>query len=295
MPPIDLKSSSAPCTPSLPAPGVENLTPSFPSAQTDAVDASAQTDAIDVLEAPNRPSSLSFLEPVARVFQRSAAPTAFATDALKSASESTSQYILFQPPSDTIASHGLVFVGGAKVREEAYAPIARALAERGIAVAIVRSPFDLPFLLALPGQRIDAAVRALRQDAPELPLAVGGHSAGGLVATGLLSRGDFANVVLLNARTQSGTPRPEVTGVAVYGEKDGLISAQEREQTALALPSLLTIRIGELDHDFSQGLYGTQQGDPVTNSSPQELVDRVASGIADALRGQRAAAPSVQA
>jgi alpha-beta hydrolase superfamily lysophospholipase len=174
---------------------------------------------------------------------------------------------------------------GAKVKEEAYAPIAKALAERGVAVAIVRSPFELPFLVSLPGQRIEGAVRALRRDAPELPVALGGHSAGGFVATSI-RRDDVDGLVLLNSRTQGKSPRPDVTGVAVYGAQDGLISPQERSQTANELPGVQSVLLDELDHDFAQGLYGAQDGDPVTTASTAELVDRVATSIADALRNR---------
>ena len=218
----------------------------------------------------------------ARVFQPSSSPTPFAKEALKSASEVTREYLLFQAPAGTAPTHGVVFIGGAKVKEEAYAPIAKALAERGVSVAIVRSPLDLPFLLNLTGDRIDAAVRALRRDAPQLPLAIGGHSAGGFVASSLRRR-EFDDLVLVNARTQ-GRTRAEVTGVAVNGALDGLISEQERAATAKARPGVQPILFTDLDHDFAQGLYGAQDGDPITDGSPEALVARVAAAIADGLR-----------
>ena len=222
--------------------------------------------------------NLSFLEPALRVFQPSAAPTSLAKEALASAKEVTSQYILFAPPAGTPTTRGLVFLGGAKVKEEAYAPIAKALAERGVAVALVRSPLELPFLVPLFGQRVDAAIAKLRESNSALPLVIGGHSAGGFVASNLKKKG-VDELLLLNARTESRLPRPDVRGVGVFGGQDGLISAKERDETTTALPNLSTVVIPELDHDFAQGLYGAQAGDPTTSSSPQALVNTVADNI----------------
>ena len=229
--------------------------------------------------------NLSFLEPALRVFQPSAAPTSLAKEALASATNVTPAYIHFAPPAGTPTTRGLVFLGGAKVEEEAYAPIAKALAERGVAVALVRSPLDLPFLVPLFGQRVDAAISKLREGNSALPLVIGGHSAGGFVASNLKKKG-VDELLLLNARTESRQPRPDVRGVGVFGGQDGLISAQERDATATALPNLSTVVIPKLDHDFAQGLYGAQAGDPTTSSSPQALVDMVADNIVARLGAQ---------
>lgn len=217
-----------------------------------------------------------------RVFERSAAPGPLARAALQTAAQQTDAYVLFAPPRDKPPTRGLVFLSGAKVQEESYAPLAQALAERGIAVALVRSPLDLPFLLPLRSRRIDAAVQALRQLDAELPLMVGGHSAGGFVATTLRSPA-FDDVLLVNARAQGRAPRPAVTGLAVFGAQDGLISPEERVETRRALPSVDTVVIDTLDHDFAQGLYGAQSEDPVTDASTQALVDRVADLVVERL------------
>src|SRR5688500_16107180 len=47
----------------------------------------------------------------------------------------------FRPRPDDAARAGLIFFPGGMVQPEAYAPMARALAERGHAVVIVRLPF----------------------------------------------------------------------------------------------------------------------------------------------------------
>lgn len=233
--------------------------------------------------------NLSFLGPALRVFQPSAEPTALAKAALASAKSVTSEYILFTPPAGTPTTRGLVFLGGAKVKAEAYAPIAKALAERGVAVALVQSPLELPFLVPLFGQRVDAALSKLREGDPNLPLVIGGHSAGGFVASNLKKQG-VGELLLVNARAESRQPRPEVRGVGVFGAQDGLISPQEREVTAAALPNLKTVIVPGLDHDFAQGLYGAQAGDPTTSGSPQALVDTVADDIVARLGATQAGA-----
>jgi predicted alpha/beta-hydrolase family hydrolase len=226
--------------------------------------------------------ALSSLPPVGRIFQKSAAPTALAQSALASATATNSDYILFAPPAGRTPQRGLIFLGGAKVQEEAYAPLAKALAERGIATAIVRSPLDLPFIAPLNGRRLKNAAEALRALQPDLSLIVGGHSAGGFVASGLDNLG-ADDTLLLNSRASGSlgaSPRAEVQGLAIFGGRDGLIDAAERAETQRLLPSIQSVTLEALDHDFARGLYGSQDGDLVTSASTQALIDQVADLIA---------------
>src|SRR4029453_11253251 len=79
-------------------------------------------------------------------------------------------------PPEEPATTGLWFYTGGKVPPAAYAPAARAIAERGFLVAIVPAPFNFAILATnAPGAGLD--------DRPEIAAwAVGGHSLGGASA-----------------------------------------------------------------------------------------------------------------
>ncbi|MEM1009152.1 MAG: alpha/beta hydrolase, partial [Myxococcota bacterium] len=204
------------------------------------------------------------------------APTQKAQDALKSASKITPQYILFTPPNPSPPQHGLVFFGGAKVQEEAYAPIAQALAQRGIAVAIVRSPFDAPLLLPFSTRRVDASVEALQKTNPHIKLHLGGHSAGGYFAS-RWSDEQFKSIILLNAYSPEETSNREKPGMAIFGGQDPLIKPEKIEITreAFSNPQFQMIHIPDLNHAYGGDLWGVQEGDGQSETSTDELIRKV--------------------
>jgi hypothetical protein len=193
---------------------------------------------------------------------------------MRQADDITDQFILFSPPKDQATKAGLVFFPGAKVQEEAYAPLAEELAQIGVAVALVRAPLDLPFLLALRPQRVEGAIRAVQADNEDLPLIFGGHSAGGFVASRW--KDDRMDELLLVCSRSQGKPRPEVSGLAIFGDQDGFVDAQERLTTQQTLPGLVQKVVRDLDHDFAQGLYGPQPGDPEISGDASGLAKTVA-------------------
>ena len=98
-------------------------------------------------------------------------------------------------PQDIEASTGLIFYQGGKVQYEAYAPLMRACAERGILCVLVKMPFNLAVF------DIDAA-DGIQQQYPQIEnWYIGGHSLGGSMAASYLGKhtGEYKGLVLLAA------------------------------------------------------------------------------------------------
>lgn len=119
----------------------------------------------------------------------------------------------------------LVFLCGAGVSAEAYAPLLRPLASERVAVTIVRLPWRLA---PLAGQRDEAVVRAVRalRDAGDLPSLVAGHSLGAALACRVVAEHPgAADALALVATTHP--KRHDLSGLSIpvtkiVGDVDGV-------------------------------------------------------------------------
>lgn len=144
----------------------------------------------------------------------------------------------FRPRPDDPARPGLLFFPGALVDPEAYAPMARRLAEAGHRVVIVRLPFRMA---PTPGYQ-EMAFQTVRETMAASPRAwaVGGHSRGGKLATQFAAShpGRFSGLALI-ATTH---PREiDLSGVTapvlkIYGSQDGMATPEEMRRYASNLP-----------------------------------------------------------
>lgn len=157
----------------------------------------------------------------------------------------------FRPRPDDPARAGLLFFPGALVDPEAYAPMARRLAEEGHRVVIVR----LPFRMAPTSGYQQMAFQTVRETmaASPRPWAVGGHSRGGKLATQFAAAfpGSAAGFALI-ATTH---PREiDLSGVTVpvlklSGSQDGMASPDEMRRYASNLPPHTTfVEIAGANH-----------------------------------------------
>lgn len=146
----------------------------------------------------------------------------------------------FRPRPDSAARAGLMFFPGALVDPEAYAPMARRVAEAGHRVVIVRLPFRMA---PTPGYQ-EMVFQTVRQTMAASPRAwaVGGHSRGGLLATQFAAahRGGFAGLALV-ATTHprelnlSGIPA-HVPVSKILGTRDGVATPDDVRRFAGNLP-----------------------------------------------------------
>ncbi len=163
-------------------------------------------------------------------------------------------------PGEGDSSTGLVLYPGGRVDPRAYAPLARALAERGVLVVIVPMPLNLAVLA--PG-RAEAVISAY----PDIETwAIGGHSLGGAMAANFVSRrqGTVDGLVLWAAYPASGddlSARDDLVVLSVYATRDGLMTEEERIESVPRLPAETCWVAIEGGNHAQFGAYGVQRGD----------------------------------
>jgi pimeloyl-ACP methyl ester carboxylesterase len=149
--------------------------------------------------------------------------------------------INFRPRPDDPARTGLIFFPGGLVAPEAYAPMARRIAEQGHPVVIVRLPFR-----TAPTPAYQAMVFETARDtmaASPRPWTVGGHSRGAMIATRFAAghADRIAGLALV------GTTHPReidlsglpicVPVVKISGTRDGVARQSESDRFRDKLPS----------------------------------------------------------
>lgn len=136
-----------------------------------------------------------------------------------------------RPPG---APTGLIFYPGGFVQPEAYAPVARLIAEAGHPVVIIRVPLRLAFLQVEGARDVPSAYPDVQR------WAVGGHSLGGVAASWYArSHPDLvAGLVLWAAYTDdehtlAGSDLPVLS---VSGTRDGNVTPSRISTSRLTLP-----------------------------------------------------------
>ena len=166
----------------------------------------------------------------------------------------------FDGPSDEAA---LVFYPGAKVEAEAYAPLLRLLAGRGMDACLVKVPFRLAFFGP------DRASEAMaRHDYPRWY--VGGHSLGGVVAANYATAHPDRVAGVILCASYPTKPLPEgMTEVLVYGSEDRVLNLDRVTDGRRFAPArYLEREIAGGNHAWF-GSYGLQPGDGAATISPE--------------------------
>ncbi len=193
-----------------------------------------------------------------------------ATAALASTDAATFQQdpdgrLTFTPTSGTPTS-GLILYPGGKVPPAAYAPAARAIAERGYLVSIVPVPFNLAVF------DIDAAAGVI-EDHPEIEhWAVGGHSLGGSMAAQFAdSHPDVVDgLVLWASYSAADLSDDDLTVASIYGSLDnGVPSFTSAENVAKLGTNLTPTEIDGGNHE-QMGWYTGQPNDPPATISRED-------------------------
>jgi predicted esterase len=211
-------------------------------------------------------------------------PSAEAVGALVSGDDVTvtplTEGWLFAPVGQPDAP-GLVLYPGGRVDPRSYAPLARAMAERGYTVALASMPLDLAVLD--PGR-----AETLMDSAPDVERwAIGGHSLGGTMAAAYATARDsrVAGLLLLAAYPAASTDLAEsgLAVLSVIGTEDRIINPETWAEAAERLPAdtvYLTLDGG----DHAQfGDYGPQPRDGDATMSRDEQQRTTADAVADLL------------
>ncbi|MCY3780205.1 MAG: alpha/beta fold hydrolase [Chloroflexi bacterium] len=194
---------------------------------------------------------------------------------------SRGRWIVFAPASKTVTS-GVIFYPGGRVAPEAYAPLARTLAESGSLAVIVPMPLNLAVLDA------DAATAVIVAYPQVATWVIAGHSLGGSMAARYAHDNPerVDGLVMLAAYPEAHLDfRDQALAVAtVYGDRDGLATLEEVENSFLQLPTdAMKILIKGGNH-AGFGWYGEQEGDHPAQISRDVQQEQVISAFLSLMR-----------
>ena len=202
--------------------------------------------------------------------------------------EKTDQYIRFQPVENPQPT-GFIFLPGGMVAPEAYAPMSRAISERGFNVFILKLPFGSAPLDSHEADVMQQALEITDANTSIPNWIVGGHSRGAAIASRFASLhgGSFDGLVLI------GTSHPkeaafdlsntDLSVIKIYAANDGLASTAEVEANARYLPDDTTWILLEGGNHAQFGYYGSQLGDNAASISRERQEELTVQAILAAL------------
>ncbi|GAA2111783.1 hypothetical protein GCM10009841_34800 [Microlunatus panaciterrae] len=181
---------------------------------------------------------------------------------------------------------GLIFVPGARVDPQAYAPLLRPLAEGGYLVVVLKEPFGL----AIPTSGHAEGVLKLH---PEVPYwAIGGHSLGGVAAAAFADSHpvQISGLVLYASYPAQPLTRTELKVLSISGSRDRLTTPADIEASRARLPanSQFLVIDGAV-HSFF-GDYGSMSGDgtpTVDRAKAQATITRATGTFLASLKPKR--------
>jgi len=191
---------------------------------------------------------------------------------------STGKWLVFQPVGSS-TKEGFIFYPGARVDYRAYAPMAKALAEKGILVVVVRMPLNLAVFGI---NKADAVMQAY----PEIgQWMIGGHSLGGAMAADYLAkhRSLLDGLILLAAYPPSNDLLSDYAGVvcSISGSNDGLATPTKIQASKALLPVSTRWLVIEGGNHAYFGWYGPQKGDnPATITREEQQTQIVEDALA---------------
>ena len=207
--------------------------------------------------------------------------------------EETNRLFSFRP-NLTQQPTGFIFFPGGLVQPEAYAPLARAIAEEGYAVFIVKLPFGSAPLASHEAEVMDQALEIMQAETTVQNWVVGGHSRGAAIASrfALLYGDSFDGLILI------GTSHPKeaafdlsattLSVTKIYASNDGLASLEEVEANALYLPADTNWVLIEGGNHAQFGYYGNQLGDDQATLSREQQQALTLAAILDVLKSMAA-------
>lgn len=181
---------------------------------------------------------------------------------------------------------GLIIYPGGLVDPAAYAPLARAIAERGALVVITPMPLDLAVFGI---NSADAVIEAH----PEVERwALAGHSLGGSMAAQYIA-GHAGNLGKIRGLALWASYAPDgvdlsalpIQAVSIYGSQDGVMRKGMTDRDRLkGLPADTPIVVVEGGNHAGFGAYGPQSGDAPAAVSAAEQQRQAAEATAQLLQ-----------
>ena len=212
-----------------------------------------------------------------------------AAEAATTATRTEQGWLVFSAKQMNSNGTGFIFYPGALVDVAAYAPMAKALAERGITTVIVNMPLDLAVLNPDKASEVLAAFPQINR------WAIGGHSLGGSMAGQFLQSHPeltlkIRGLVLWGSRLSAGI---DVSGLpiqalSIYGTRDGLAPKDLGEAGRRAgLPANAQLVPIQGGNHAMFGDYGFQKGDNLAEIPSAESQKQIVAATAEFLDSLR--------
>lgn len=197
----------------------------------------------------------------------------------------TQPWLIFTPTAKTPTT-GFIFYPGGKADARAYAPMAHAIAARGYLVVIVPMPLNLAFFGG------DRAAEVMRAYPTIKRWAIGGHSLGGVAASGFAKNhpDQIAGLVLLASYPADfdSLSSSQLVVTSIAGTRDAL-STPEKIAASRALLPLRTRYVAIEGGNHSQmGWYGAQPGDNPATITREEQQSQIVAAVLALLEQIRA-------
>lgn len=192
--------------------------------------------------------------------------------------------IVFTPVNAKVDTALIIYPGG-KVAPEAYAPIAKAIAEKGIKTIIVKMPFNL----ALFG--INKADKVIEQNADIDKWYISGHSLGGVMAARYANnhQDSVDGLILWASYPEESIDLSDAAMpvMSIYGTNDGLTLPGKISDTSNLLPeSVQWVSIQGANHS-QFGWYGSQKGDGKADITREDQQQEIVEATLELIKPNR--------
>ena len=177
---------------------------------------------------------------------------------------------------------GLIFYPGGKVAVEAYAPLMKSLAEKGIICVLLEMPLNLAVLDSDAAEGIDEILPDVER------WYVGGHSLGGAMAASYAADHveSLEGLVLLASYSTKDLTNSGLDVISIYGSEDQVLNCQSYEENRTNLPDNAVEVIIEGGNHAQFGDYGVQEGDGTATIGGEEQLNQTTEKIAQLIFGK---------
>ncbi len=176
--------------------------------------------------------------------------------------------------------YGLIFYPGARIEHEAYEPLMKACAAKGIKCVLVEMPLNMAFF------NINAADN-VQQMYPEVEhWYIGGHSLGGAMASAYLDKNvdKFDGLILLASYSATDLSDTNLRVLSVLADKDEILNTDKYNTNKSNLPEDFTEETIKGGCHAYFGMYGKQDGDGIPTLTNQEQIMYTAQLISDFIK-----------
>lgn len=179
--------------------------------------------------------------------------------------EEKDHYYFFDNLSNS--DKAIIFYGGAKVEEKAYAPLLQDIAEEGIDVFLLKMPFHIPLFGT---NRADEVYHAYSYKEVYLM----GHSLGGTTASIYLSNTslDYKGIIFL-ASFPDRELKDSYRALSIYGTEDNILNKDSYDKHRDDFPAGYITYVIEGGNHAHFGCYGLQDDDGLGSISRDKQIE----------------------